>query len=627
MRLKHIYISEYKNLKEFSLDFEGDAFLEVFVGQNGTGKSNFFEAILEIFKHLSEIDYPISFTYKISYEIDTVLIFLEWRDVMWLNKEGQEITPDKSKLPENILVYYSGHNKTIGNLLKSSNQNHKKLLDNNRKNQNLLAEVTRRFTGIDEQYKSLLLSVLLLQGETNKAKNFIKEKLGILSVDNEIRIDFKRPEYAKDSSKFEFNEFDTSINTKRFWSPEGYFKTLLNKIWEINPFDFTGTRTEGKINEDEYILYKSFSKFQEAFLEYTPLELFIAFDNLKTIGYLNDIKINITLTSGKKINIDQFSDGQFQSIFIYALTELFKNKNCITLLDEPDSFLHPEWQHKFLNQVYDISSESAKTNHVLMSSHSAVTLVGDQKKKVNLFRIHDSNLKCHKVGKNFAVNQLSSQLFKVNYEKQILSIMHTHSQNKAILFTEGFSDPIVLYEAWSKLYDVEIPFDISFGFGCEYLRKILTSDKFQAEMNGKPIFGLFDFDEAYNHWNSLTTEGELLEQDPFKGKCKKIENKNSYAFLVPVPEIEEIINQVIDDRATNTTFKHESKVEMEHLFYSEATSANFNIKNGSGGSKIIEISDSAKMVFAQEIIPLLGNEHFEIFRPMFDIILSKININ
>lgn len=622
MRLKHVYISEYKNLKSFTINFEGDAFLEVFVGKNGTGKSNFFEAILEIFKHLSEEEYPISFNYVISYEINEEEIFLEWKDVNWIDKEEQVIVPNQFKLPENILVYYSGHNITISKLLKSSNENHKKLLDKNRKNENLLSEVTRRFTGIDVQYKSLLLSILLLQDETNKAKKFIEDKLGIVSIDNEIRIDFKRPEYAAAKDKFEFDEFD---ETKRFWSPEGYFKTLLKQIWEIDKFDYKGTRDEGKINNDEYILYKSFSKFQEAFNTYSPLELFIAFDNLKTIGYLNDIKIKITLVSGTIINIDQFSDGQFQSIYIYALTELFKDKNCITLLDEPDSFLHPEWQHKFLTQVYDISHESAKTNHVLMSSHSAVTLVGDHEKKVNLFRIHNNDLECHKVGKGFAVNQLSSHLFKVNYEKQILSIMHTHSQNKAILFTEGFSDPIVLYEAWSRLYDVEIPFDISFGFGCEYLRKILTSDKFQAEMNGKPIFGLFDFDEAYNHWQSIKMDGELVEKNPFNGLVKKVLDKNSYAFLIPIPEIPEIINQVIDDRAFNTTFKHESKVEMEHLFYSETTSNKFKIKNGSGGAKIIEISDSAKMEFAQEIIPQLGNEHFEIFRPMFDLIISRIN--
>lgn len=174
------------------------------------------------------------------------------------------------------------------------------------------------------------------------------------------------------------------------------------------------------------------------------------------------------------------------------------------------------------------------------------------------------------------------------------------------------------------MYDYEIPFDIYFGFGCEYLRKILSSDKFQAEMNGKPIFGLFDFDEAYNHWNSLKSDGELLENNPYNGKCKKIENKNSYAFLIPVPEIDEIKKQVIKDEATNETFGYQSKVEMEHLFYSSDTSDKFIIKHGVGGSEIIEVSDSQKLVFAQEIVPLLGNEHFEVLKPMFELILDKI---
>ena len=57
MRLKHITISEYKNLKDFSLDFEGESFLDVFVGKNGTGKSNLFEALIEIFRQLYENGY------------------------------------------------------------------------------------------------------------------------------------------------------------------------------------------------------------------------------------------------------------------------------------------------------------------------------------------------------------------------------------------------------------------------------------------------------------------------------------------------------------------------------------------------------------------------------------------
>ena len=50
MRLKSVYISQYKNLKDFTLNFDGNSFIDVFVGKNGTGKSNLFEAIIEIFR-------------------------------------------------------------------------------------------------------------------------------------------------------------------------------------------------------------------------------------------------------------------------------------------------------------------------------------------------------------------------------------------------------------------------------------------------------------------------------------------------------------------------------------------------------------------------------------------------
>ncbi|WP_419797786.1 MAG: AAA family ATPase [Terasakiella sp.] len=73
-----------------------------------------------------------------------------------------------------------------------------------------------------------------------------------------------------------------------------------------------------------------------------------------------------------------FSDGQYQSIYIYALTEIFKNieGGHITLLDEPDAFFHPEWQLQFLAQVAEIASGGGDTdnNHILMTSHSAASV-------------------------------------------------------------------------------------------------------------------------------------------------------------------------------------------------------------------------------------------------------------
>lgn len=46
MRLKNIYISDYKNLNDFSLIFEGDSFMDIYVGKNDSGRSNLLEAIL-----------------------------------------------------------------------------------------------------------------------------------------------------------------------------------------------------------------------------------------------------------------------------------------------------------------------------------------------------------------------------------------------------------------------------------------------------------------------------------------------------------------------------------------------------------------------------------------------------
>ncbi|MFM9872361.1 MAG: AAA family ATPase, partial [Fimbriimonadaceae bacterium] len=50
MRLIHVHISDYKNLKNFDLNFESESGLDVFVGKNGSGKSNFFEALINIFR-------------------------------------------------------------------------------------------------------------------------------------------------------------------------------------------------------------------------------------------------------------------------------------------------------------------------------------------------------------------------------------------------------------------------------------------------------------------------------------------------------------------------------------------------------------------------------------------------
>ena len=57
------------------------------------------------------------------------------------------------------------------------------------------------------------------------------------------------------------------------------------------------------------------------------------------------------------------------------------------------------------------------------------------------------------------------------------------------------------------------------AFSCSYLSQLMRDDRIFREMGDKRVFGLFDFDQAYNGWNGL--RGETKFHDLSQGLCKK----------------------------------------------------------------------------------------------------------
>jgi predicted ATPase len=615
MRLKSVYISQYKNLRNFELTFDGNSFIDVFVGKNGTGKSNLFEALIEIFRHLYEYDRDkteLDFNYRISFEIDGKETEIAWTSGQFKINGKDRKTIGETPLPDNVLIYYSGHNDTVPQLVAQYKEAFRKRI------KTASDEDSRKFIGIGPEYKALLLAVLLMQEDSNKARQFICQKLGIKSIDPEVKLVLQRPSYAT-SSAFDIEDLETD----RYWKPAGITKTFLDRLSNcISPGPGSPVREEGYFaSEDRYILYFDIAQIQQEFSDLQ--ELFRQFDNLKTLDMLADISIFVTLESSTEASIAHFSDGQLQSIYIYAIIELFKDRNCITLLDEPDCFLHPEWQFEFLLQVFEITETAAKNNHVLMSSHSAVTLIPHEKKKIKFFDIKDNHVNCYDLPKSIAINKLSSDLIKYSEQEQLLSIINAiQIEKKPVLFTEGTTDPIILKDAWYKLFEEEMPFIPFYGFSCGYIKQLLTDNRIHSEMGNLPIFALFDFDKAYDQWNGLN--GTVIENDPCKGMIKKWADGDSYAIMLPVPPNLEIQKQVIKDTATQATFGGESSCEIEHLFYGQpATAAYYQEEPCVGGNKIVFKSDSDKTSFAKEVVHTLHNSCFEVFRPMFEFIKSK----
>lgn len=633
MRLKSVFISQYKNLKDFSLSFDGKSFIDVFVGKNGSGKSNLFEAIIEIFRHLDQLgraDSDITFDYRMSYEIKGQDTEIEWKaGKLRINKDEDRKTLGQTPFPDNILIYYSGHNTTVSSLVAEYETKFRGRI----KGANL--EDSRRFLGIGQEYKALLLAVLLVQPANSRAHTFIRQKLGIACLgitkpgtddvsEAVLRVDLQRPDYARGSEREKY-DIDVVDTATRYWQPVGISKdfldTLSGCIWDNTE---KLTVTEGYFpDDDRYVLYLSISKLQGIFVGKWQ-ELFRQFDNLKTLGMLGAISVPLRLTSGTDGNISHFSDGQFQSVYIYSIVELFKDRNCFILLDEPDAFLHPEWQFDFLRQVFEITDAAAKTCHVLMSSHSASTITCANDSVINLFEFDGEKVALTKVNKAEIIKSLSAGLITFSESEARLSINHfLRSTSGDVLFTEGVTDEKILETAWQKLYpSISCSFAIQNAFDRIFLRNLFSRDELKTNFPARRMFALFDFDEAYDDWNGLKKRRDEVT-DPKRGLVKQLQHQDHYALLLPVPDIDVIKNQVLDGAGKPWGRGQDSHLSIELLFFKEEWIGEwYRRRPASAGAEIIEFSGD-KVKFANEVVAKLAAEAFEPFRPIFDFIKSK----
>jgi len=628
MRLKSVYISQYKNLKNFDLAFDGNSFIDVFVGKNGTGKSNLFEALIEIFRHLYEYNKDkaeLDFNYRINFEIDGKVTEIAWASGQFKINGKDRKTIGETPLPDNVLIYYSGHNKTIPDLVVAYEESFRKDI------KEADFKDSRRFIGIGPNYKELLLAVLLMQPNATKARLYIVEKLGIRKLgikkpgivaltEPVVKIVLDRPTYAKGANR---SKYDIEYNDERdrYWKPLGIAKEFLDRL------SLCITQTPGGLvlsegyfaSDDRYILYLDIAKVQHELGDLTPQDLFRQFDNLRTLGMLSEITVPVQLTNGVDTSGAHFSDGQFQSVYIYAIIELFKDRHCITLLDEPDSFLHPEWQFDFLKQVFEIADIDANTNHVLMSSHSAATLCSLEAQNISLFKIDNSRVSCSKRTKKEIVSELSNSFIQYSEDESKLLIDNViRSSSKPILFVEGPSDVSIMNTAYVKLYpDTDIPVLIQDAFDRGFIRTLLARHEMFAAYPDKQFFALFDFDDAYNDWRDLGGEQEV--KNIGLGLCRKLQKKKAHIFLLPIPD-NELRAQVWDDANPIEKIIPKPHFCIEHVFWGfEGLDKWFHMDDKTGFIKF----KGDKVRFAKEIVPTLDAACFDLFRPMFEFIKSK----
>ncbi len=612
MRLKSVFISQYKNLKDFSLGFEGNSFIDIFVGKNGSGKSNFLEALIEIFDHIYGFKASgtgPNFNYDIAWDIGGRTTSLKWHGgQMFINgvvRQQRGGTP----MPANIIVYYSGQNDTVATLMRRYHGAYRRSV----RKANVAS--VPRFIGIGPDYKTLLLALMLMLPETSRAREFLRIKLGIETTGETTRLKLHRPTVAHRT-----RQYDPLDDAQLFWGVKGIARTFLDQLTRCIVGDFTPASLYDRAT-DTYELAINVDKFREVFAALPPVEVFCAFNALRALNMIADIAIPVRLAANTEVSSRAFSDGQFQSVYLFAISELFKDRECITLLDEPDAFLHPEWQFDFLRQTLAISEQGARTNHILMSSHSASTISAKVDCCIRQIEFTGTKTEVLEKDKGALIKSLSAGLITFSEKEAALSIDRVLKNTaQPVLFTEGISDVIILRTAWERTFPgQDCPFEIEQAFDCAFLRNLMKRQSLYDGNPGRKFFALFDFDGAYQDWTQI---GDLIETDISKCLTVKRKNVEGYAMLLPVAVGLSIRNQVWNANA-NRTFEGESRLSIELLF-----------KDVPGIDKhfAVDVNDRAgwikfngdKVKFAAEIVPNIPPQHFVVFKPIFDFVLSRI---
>ena len=118
MRLDRLKIPVYRNLRGFEIDFDESQATTVLLGQNGTGKSNLIEALVEIFREL-ELGAVPGFSYELDYVCRDQAIHIDAdpqrkRGPLNVSVDGKRITKKAFQeeidtyLPSYVFAYYSG---------------------------------------------------------------------------------------------------------------------------------------------------------------------------------------------------------------------------------------------------------------------------------------------------------------------------------------------------------------------------------------------------------------------------------------------------------------------------------------------------------------------------------------
>lgn len=435
MRIARVDVKDWRILKNPQAEFRTHC--AVIIGENGIGKSTLIELILCIFglvfkrlkdpKATADVDgfYLEYVTADADGNDHQVVLESGYLDVSKAGElriiiDGSEyaIKEDggeklKSLLPANIICYYAGGTDRVMNLCNSFV---KENVDAVRKsgNQytlvplNLPADVP--FIYSDMYHLPIALASLLV----SDVKSYTLEKLNLKAETVNVVVRLKKPVWGTGKSE-------------DFW---GNSSQLFNDFL-IGLIDHGIVKEQSEaLIEIEISAMNLRDYLEELAIPHKGMFLFQIFDLLYNNGLLDKVDVRWNNVGEAPISIQYSSEGEKQVVMTSALVEFWDKENCLFLMDEPDTYLHPKWQSRFLPEVM----EHLKESQVIITTHS-VLMLSTMKKDCDLNLMKNGkligfNLNTYGMDANDIITQAMDTAPRAQYVDELMKQIQEDIKNR-----------------------------------------------------------------------------------------------------------------------------------------------------------------------------------------------------
>jgi predicted ATP-binding protein involved in virulence len=414
MRLIRLYIKEYGILKDFTLDFPKkiDNNISVFIGDNGSGKTTVLESITKIFSWFIRNEKP-EFEFEFEYQVrveDKIMESSTWSkfniSYIWVklfsNKDivdiecniggtvlkslkniraskelsaiKQIIKDNKFKLlPDAIAIYYAGESTNIKKIVDVHNKEYSETI---RELYNEEKDFSPRLFFYYEPFHFNLIFLALLSFEYGSVPESLREKIQFNTI-HYFTINLRKPHWGNNELK---------PKDGKFWGAKGTVAVFLKQLYEL-----ASKKVDTKNGIALHFEPKErLNLYQIKDLYGTEKDFF----NILEMTWLNDLieSVDISVTRHANshyfpVNVNTFSEGERQALIILGINELVLKENSLALFDEPDTYLHPQWQRNFVNELetYIASSVNIENDYII-TSHSPNIVAGIKKENLFVFK-------------------------------------------------------------------------------------------------------------------------------------------------------------------------------------------------------------------------------------------------